>query len=110
MVTKVIAFTGLFLFVLGLIGLLFAARVFAQEATPKNCYPADQIERQMTIRHQEEKVAVAATNDGKLIERWESVNGGWTLLIRIKRNVLCVIGSGSNWRELPRGQAVGEIS
>ncbi len=110
MVTKVIAFTGIFLFALALIGLLFAARVFAQGEPPKNCYPANQIERRMSSQFQEEKVAVAATNDGKLIERWESVDGEWTLLIRIKRNVLCVIGSGSNWRELPRGQAVGEIS
>ncbi len=110
MVKEFIRFTCIFLFVLACIGLLFAARVFAQEETPKNCYPADQIERQMARQFQEEKVAVAATNDGKLIERWESVNGGWTLLVRIKRNVLCVISSGSNWRELPSGQAVGEIS
>ncbi len=109
MVKSILVFIGIFLFTLAFVGLFFAARVNAQQG-PQNCHPAEQLERQMATQYSEEKVAVAATNDGKLIERWESANGGWTLLIRIKRNVLCVIGSGSNWRELPRGQAVGEIS
>lgn len=110
MVMRIIVFTGTFLFVLALIGLLFAARVFAQGMPPINCYPADQIERQLAAQFEEEKVSVAATNGGKLIERWESANGGWTLLVRVKRNLLCVIDSGSNWRDLPRGQSVGETS
>lgn len=109
MVMKFTVYIGIFLFALALVGLLFAARVFAQE-TPKNCHPAKQIERQMTTRFNEEKVAVAATDNGKLIERWESPDGGWTLLLRIKRDVLCIITSGSNWRSVPRGQAVGTKS
>lgn len=107
--TRILVYISISLFVVALIGLLFATRVFAQE-TPKNCHPASQVERQMTGRYQEEKVAVAATDDGKLIERWESPSGGWTLLVRIKRDVLCIITSGSNWRSVPRGQAVGTKS
>ncbi len=110
MVMKVVVFTGTFLFILAFIGLLFAARVFAQGAPIKRCYPADKLERRMASQFQEEQVSVAPTSGGKLIERWESAAGTWTLLVRVKRNVLCVISSGSNWRELPRGQAVGETS
>ncbi len=107
MLKRIFIFTGLALFSLALVGLFFAARAGAQEPP---CKPADQVERMLSSQFNEQRVSVAATSDGKLLERWESSGGSWTLVLRIKRNVLCLIASGLNWRELPRGQAVGEIS
>ncbi len=108
MLKRASVFTCIFFFIVAFIGLLFAARVFAQETTP--CKAADQVERMLSSQFNEERVSVAATSEGKLLERWESTGGSWTLLLRIKRDVLCLVASGMNWRELPRGQAVGELS
>ncbi len=57
------------------------------------------------------RVSIAITDGGAQVERWESYNGSWALILHMPMDCVYIITFGENWRELiakPRGQKVDD--
>ena len=68
--------------------------VSSPAAALRHCSPAANAEQYLKQKYSEVRIAVAVSNDGELIELWESPEGSWTLLLRTHHEQLCVIASG----------------
>ena len=87
------------------LGLLVAATLMASIAAAAACGRRADVVTMLRQRHGEWPVAMAMTDDGRVLELWAHEAGPWTLLVTSPEGISCVQATGSEtWEDLPRGE------
>ncbi|MGI9489045.1 MAG: hypothetical protein ACR2RF_24805 [Geminicoccaceae bacterium] len=53
------------------------------------------------LRHRERIVAFGVTSAGTLIQRIESTDGTWSLVLQLKNGHYCLVVAGEGWSYIP---------
>lgn len=77
----------------------------AQSKTP--CAPRAEVVKSLDGLFNETPAARACVADGALMEVFVSSEGTWTMLLTSPQQMSCLVGSGDNWEDLPRGKSLG---
>ena len=63
---------------------------------PLPCMTTDEFEA-FKNKHGEGTVAFGVTSTGALVQRIESADGGWTLILQIQNRLYCALAAGEGW-------------
>lgn len=89
----------------GILGVVLGMTTPARSQTiqiPIPCALEDLQEQHLRGKYKEAPVGYGVTSAGSMVELWRSEeNDTWTVTLRLPNGYLCVMVSGSGWRELP---------
>ena len=75
------------------------------------CEKRDAIVVKLKEIYNENHVASGLESASKMVEIWTGANGTWTILVTRASGISCVVASGDNWLDLPKGgRALGTKS
>ena len=67
------------------------------------CEDRDALVSKLKEIYHESHVASGLESASKMVEIWTGSSGSWTILVTRASGISCVVATGNNWLDLPKG-------